>query len=344
MATDAARTETTTHRTEIEGSTTQTVVVGRKTAAGGPIGPAPILVPLDGSGLAATALPWAVALARRRAVPLLLARVVSPPGFPSPELAGTSAEQIIVEGEVAQARLYLRRVASGLAAGHAAPQIRTVVRVGVPAEELLVIENALRPQLVVMTTHGYTGVRRWVRGSVADKVLRHGSVPVFLVRPWEGGWSPADPDAFGRRVLVPFDGSAAANAALDHAARLAREAAGEVVLLGVAGPAAGDLARSVLDGYLAAAARRLRERSVAVCSLVVTHEDVATAIVDEAAALQADVIVMGTHGRDVFQRWFFGSVADRVATAAPLPILLVRPEAVTGALSPTTGSAAATAA
>ena len=306
--------------------TTQTAVAPNTPKEPACAGPAPILVPLDGSGLAAAALPWAVALGRRRAAPLLLVCVVPPPGFPSPELAGSSAGQMILEAELAGALRYLRRAASGLAAGRAGVQAHTLVRVGNPAEELLRVEAERRPQLVVMTTHGRSGLRRWLRGSVADKVLRHGTAPVFLVRPG-GGRSPAEPEAIGHRVLVAFDGSPAASAAATHAARLAREVAGDVALVGVIGPAAGDLARSVLEASLRAAARRVRQHGAAARTLVVASDDVAGAIVDAAAAQRADVIVMGTHGRDIFQHWLFGSVADRVAQAAPLPVLLVRPSA-----------------
>jgi nucleotide-binding universal stress UspA family protein len=141
-----------------------------------------ILVPLDGSALAESALPAALALARCFESKITLLRVAQAPllpnidGYSTVELDASLREQARQE-----AIEYLRGLAGSLR--QQGYDVRTHSAVGQPvAEHILNTADLLDVDTIVMSTHGWGGLRRWVYGSVADKVLRHAKVPVVLMR------------------------------------------------------------------------------------------------------------------------------------------------------------------
>ncbi len=136
-----------------------------------------ILLTLDRSPLAEKALPHAVALAQACHAALELVSVV-----PLSDVQA-SAEYVVYvdrDQEAAQCEEYLRRV-QGRLQGEGL-QVDATVRRGDVTEEILRHADERRADLIVMSTHGRSGLGRWVYGSIADRVLRHASVPVLLVR------------------------------------------------------------------------------------------------------------------------------------------------------------------
>jgi nucleotide-binding universal stress UspA family protein len=297
-----------------------------------------VLVPLDGSARAEHALPWAIDLAAMRHAPLRLLRVVSP-SIPmtieagaSPVAYGTAA--VVEEEPVVR---YLQQQVDAVLATSPGLTVSTTVRVGDPADQILTAAEEEQAQLVVLTTHGRTGLARWVRGSVAEKLVRYGAAPLLLIRPWDAAPAVAGRAHLGGRVLVPLDGSSLAEQVLPEALRLAAGAEGEVVLVTVT-PVEQEHAKHVAAArramvqsrgqgrtYLHDIARRLRSENTAVRTVVLTATDVAGAIVEQAAMDEADVIAMCTHGRGSTGRLLYGSVADRVAHEARVPVLLCHP-------------------
>jgi nucleotide-binding universal stress UspA family protein len=141
-----------------------------------------ILVPLDGSVLAEKALPPALELARSFDSKITLVRIAQIPTLPSvdgftfAELHATLREQAREE-----ASAYLRAQAGSLR--QQGYNVHHHLEVAQPvAECILETADLLNVDAIVMSTHGLGGVRRWVYGSVADKVLRHAKVPVLLIR------------------------------------------------------------------------------------------------------------------------------------------------------------------
>ncbi|HEX5504385.1 MAG TPA: universal stress protein [Thermomicrobiales bacterium] len=142
-----------------------------------------IVVPLDGSALAEAALPLATRLAGALGGELLLVRAVPPPG---PALTPDGLRALVagdeeVAAETAEARAYLAAVAGRLAARDYA--VGREVRLGAPAVVIDAVCRERGAALVVLATHGRTGLDRLLLGSVAEAVVRHGSAPVVLVRP-----------------------------------------------------------------------------------------------------------------------------------------------------------------
>ena len=207
-----------------------------------------ILVPLDGSFRAEQALPVAARLARASGGTLTLLKVVTAGiDMDLRPMELTKRAELSQEADVARAQEYLAQVASsddlkGI-------DVRTEVLTGTPAQAILLFAQLQPVDLLVMCSHGTTGIKRWLLGGVAEKVAHHATFPVLLLH--EGG--PAlvgtPPHAEGPlRVLVPLDGSVLAKAALVPAAQL-------VAALAAPGPAELHLTRVVALSGLSSSAR-----------------------------------------------------------------------------------------
>lgn len=141
-----------------------------------------VLVPLDGSELAERALPHAKTLAKRFSSKIFLLRVV----MPSPAL--TEIEPVAIDiqrAQITEAEEYLRRIRESLEAESL--DVQAEVAVGAPAETIIDYAAEHDVRLIVMHTHGRSGISRWVYGSVADRVLRGAKCPVLLVRTAQEG-------------------------------------------------------------------------------------------------------------------------------------------------------------
>jgi nucleotide-binding universal stress UspA family protein len=188
-----------------------------------------ILVPLDGSALAERALAVAAKLARASGGDLILVRALAATIEYGSPFVPQMVPLAIVEHE-REAQGYLTRLTdlpmlSGL-------PVKTCILADVPALAILNAAAEYRADIIVMTSHGRTGITRWVFGSVAEHVVRHAHLPVLVLRRrqlpfWTGGAElvenpktlgatrPSLPDL---RVLVPLDGSLLAEAVLEPAA------------------------------------------------------------------------------------------------------------------------------
>jgi nucleotide-binding universal stress UspA family protein len=143
-----------------------------------------ILVPLDGSDLAEAVLPHARALAQSVGAEIVLLRVLVPhiPDRP-PTIGQLFPDAIAKEAELAQQHVqeYLERVARPLQASgiHVSCEMRS----GHVADAILDIADEIGVDLIAMSTHGRSGLSRWLIGSVANKVVHAAKAPVLLVRP-----------------------------------------------------------------------------------------------------------------------------------------------------------------
>jgi nucleotide-binding universal stress UspA family protein len=138
-----------------------------------------ILVPLDGSDLARKALPYAEELAHRFEAELVLVQVVQP--IPVMAEYGAPFYELDFKQLYQEAELYLNGVKGELRELQIPAQ--TVVLGDRPvAEAIIDLAREKGADLIVMSTHGRSGLSRWVFGSVASKVLQHAPCPVYLVR------------------------------------------------------------------------------------------------------------------------------------------------------------------
>jgi nucleotide-binding universal stress UspA family protein len=285
------------------------------------------MVPLDGSALAERALPYAVAIARSTGGKLLLIRVVAPLRFPA-EYQPSGQTKAMVE-----AKAYLTRISEGLGAGLA---IETATYYEDPALALVNEVQRRAVDLVIMSTHGHSGVGSWIYGSITAQVFRHVNVPVLVVSPHCAGTWPTERPP---RILVPLDGSKLAEDVLDPTRDIARALGAEIHLTRVIAPST---FKHVVDypgvvgvphgasigdaeAYLETVAARLHEEGFAVTMQAVEAEGVAPSLAEVAEESGSDMIAMSTHGRSGVARLVMGSVASGAILKATVPIMLVRP-------------------
>src|SRR5437763_5958932 len=177
-----------------------------------------MLVPLDGSTRAERALPVAARIARATGGSIVLVQVATIPVTYAAYLGSSTHTLETVESELTEAESYLSTVAgSEVLQGI---ETETLALYGAVAASILSTAPSCKADLIVMTSHGYTGMERGVLGSVAQKVARHSPVPVLVLH--ETGAIPTGPhpDASPLRALVTLDGSVLATAAIEPAAKL----------------------------------------------------------------------------------------------------------------------------
>jgi nucleotide-binding universal stress UspA family protein len=279
-----------------------------------------LLVPLDGSALADAILPHVERFLADGPCDVLLLRVL-PPADAAEEVPG----QAQLERDAMQAHLDTTRARlEALGA-----RVTTIVREGDPAAEILFAIDQHSPSLVAMSSHGRSGVLRWIRGSVAERVLRSCATPMLLVTPRadEGGVEQRF-----RRILVPLDGGERSATILPAVTDLARRHDAEVLLLRVEqeGLSRPMLAVALNPAKVVESLRPWMERLASDgvrCRALAAQGDSASEILDAAEREGADLIAMTTHGRTGLSRLVDGSVSERVLRHCRRPLLVVHAEA-----------------
>jgi nucleotide-binding universal stress UspA family protein len=297
-----------------------------------------ILVPLDGSRFAERVLPLAAQLADSHHASIRLALVHTP----HPVLGSDGGPGMVPDLELRNREAEYLTAQMALLDPEGGRQVSTVHLDGDPGPALEAEAHRASVDLVVIATHGRGAFSRFWLGSVADYLVRHLGVPILLVRPAEEGAS--QPQFPFNHVLVPLDGSALAEQAIEPALALGTGAAPRFTLMSVIEPVLGvgepglpfavpvdprlfDEHRRGAELRLTAAAERLGGRGVQVETSLVTAAGVGAAIVEEAQRVGAGLISMMTHGDRGLRRLMLGSVADKVLRGATVPILLGRPAA-----------------
>ena len=299
-----------------------------------------VLVPLDGSPLAECALPYAARLARAGGSRLVLLRVIPEPDHN----AHTEALHEHVRART-EAERYLDQVMTRMAADPGTPAPETYVDEGEAAGRIIAQARQQRAAIIVMGTHGRSGLGRWLYGSVAERVLRDSGLPIFMVPAISSHTWPADRQP---RIMVTLDGSDFAREAIEPASEIAGALGADLLLIRALPPVVYpsnpyglyyvppivEVEADVADlaAQLEALAAPLRARGLAVTVKVVPgipDDAIAAAVRDE----RVDVVAMATHGRTGLPRLVMGSVATGVLHKANTPLLLVRPQAIHGAAS-----------
>ncbi len=280
-----------------------------------------ILVPLDGSKLSESVLPYATFVANRLQLPIDLLHVIDAENGMGSHAKGTD---------------YLTQVAAGLSNS----VVDCFIEDGKAAE--VIVDRAARDPgiLITMATHGRSGAQRWLLGSVAQKVLQATSSPLLLIRSKKE--TRSSDEARIRSVIVPLDGSHLAESIFPHVLYLAKHLNLEVVLIrsyivpttgyfvgtGVLPPAIGELASKIkkeTTEYLQARMEQLQAEGIDRVTCLALEGKGAEEIIDLAQKTSDNIVAMSTHGRSGMGRWVLGSVTDRVVCYCGDPVLVIRP-------------------
>jgi nucleotide-binding universal stress UspA family protein len=294
-----------------------------------------ILVPLDGSEVAEVALPYAEELSVKLGVGIELLRAVTLPVYSEP-LGGVYT----VEQEAALrtgAKAYLEQISGRLK--EKGITVSAEIICSTAAEGIIDYAFKDEVELIVLATHGHSGITRWALGSVADKVIRGTDKPVVLIR--AKGRSPAVPgQGMIKKIVVPLDGSKESEAVIPCVTWLAYGLGAEVVLFqALAGgfhtitakgynytifpeqQMASD--KAFAEDYLSSVGEQFKDKRITLNSEVRVGE-AAEGIIEFADDIEADMVAMSTHGRSGVSRWVMGSVAEKVLREGNRPLLLVR--------------------
>jgi nucleotide-binding universal stress UspA family protein len=297
------------------------------------VGMTNILVPLDGSPLAETVLPFVERLARRAGAHVTLLYVTPvPEGMAGPSDAPAVDRVMRRDRELAMSYLceHRRRLdAAGI-------DTDVAVAAGRPATEIVRHADEAGIDLIALSTHGRSGVQAWTHGSVADQVLHTTRTPLLLVRP--GDLWVAAPHGI-EQIIVALDGSWESETALAVAERLAKPADLPIVLIRcveplsvgfVADPSGipyvgiqATIAVMVQEArdYLEDIANRLRTRRMTV-KTEVSVGAAAPGIAAYARCSPDSVVVLASHARSGWRRALLGSVARRITQTVPTPVVV----------------------
>lgn len=335
-----------------------------------------ILVPLDGTELAVGILPYVSHLAKGLNVPVTLLSVIDPDALELPEYmrrapgathteyipGGMSAEMGVAHAEESRERTGVHRHETGRpyasqlfdnaeesvrarlieAAGRLRNDgVKAEYRIafGKPAEKIAEVAAIEGCDLVAMSTHGRNALGRGILGSVTDKVVHIGHLPVLTITPerardyWKEG-------ATISKIMVPLDGSPEAESVLPYVEELAAKLSIEVMLVRVlklvdwtSSYAFNYTAMDELEAeletdaadYLKRIARRLADKGLKVEWKLLWGAP-AVAIVDLARETPHDLVALATHGRSGLTRWVLGSVAEAIVRASGDPVLIIPPK------------------
>lgn len=285
-----------------------------------------ILVPLDETELAESALPWAAEVARVLGLSIHLVAVYDydVEGWRKAGIDPDSGPAGVAD----TLQSYLEKAISR--PPFEAVEHTSEVRLGNVAEQLNDVANEGDTRFIVMASQGEGGLSRFRRGSIADALVRDGSTPVLIVREGER-------KAALRRILVTLDGSEVSEVALAPARELAAAAGAEVHLMRVINPVVDSGWTGVGPAPdMGMITEQLTESAIAYLNAKALPDEKADvlfgrpldAILQYAEEHDCDVIVMGSHGRGGIVRLALGSTADAVMRASDRPVLIIPHRAV----------------
>jgi nucleotide-binding universal stress UspA family protein len=289
-----------------------------------------ILVPLDGSGLSEASLPAAAGLAEKLGSSVTLLHVIEQDA-PS----AVHKERHLTEANEAEA--YLRE--AGKRAFPRSVQWQTHVHTAPVADVARsIVEHAtgeFQPDLIVTCTHGRSGVRDVLFGSIAQQIIAQGTTPLLLIKPGAGAFElrslliPLDPDAMHDESLPAAEALAKAfGARLDLLsviptyATLAGEQAATGSLMPATTQAMLDLREEHARDHLSRYLDRFKALGIA-CSASTLRGDPAATIIKTAVLAAADMIVLSTHRKAGLGAFWSRSVAPKVAQGTRVPVLLL---------------------
>jgi nucleotide-binding universal stress UspA family protein len=281
-----------------------------------------IIVPVDGSKLAEAAIPYALAIAAKARSKLRFVLV---------------HEERYQPLQIDPANVYIKQLTRQYE-GQLGSSLSSIIITGRAAPQLVQHAGEIGADLVVMSTHGWGGLRRAWLGSVADELIRSTDIPVMVVRPRADESLPVfDP----KEILVPLDGSNLAEAALGPAADLARLWDAELALVQAvyplnlaadpAFPLTGgydseltEMQRETAAGYVRTLSEALRARGIRASGVALSGQaPVPQCLIELAAPGRVSLVAIATHGRGGFRRLVLGSVSDKLVRAAEVPVLVI---------------------
>jgi nucleotide-binding universal stress UspA family protein len=292
-----------------------------------------MLVPLDGSKIAEAVLPYARMLAENLQIPVELLTVVNVAETSKHVHAGQFTYfDTLIRDQVLSVEKYL----NGVAKSFQGETVSCSVEKGITAGTILNKAEADNGTLIAMATHGRSGLKRWLLGSIAEKVLRAAKNPLFLIRANEE--ATTDGKTVLDSVIVPLDGSELAESVLPHAVELAKALDSKLRLMRSYDVTGMTLSYRDYSGFTALSAKckneaisyldvkvnQLKKEKLSDVASFLREGEPAEEIIEAAKGAPNSLIAMCTHGRSGVDRWMLGSVTEKVVRHSGNPVLVIR--------------------
>lgn len=202
-------------------------------------------------------------------------------------------------------------------------KVEREVRIGDPVREIIKTAILLPATLILMSTHGRSGIERIRKGSVTEQVLKQSPCPVFILHSSRPEPSDSRTEQLFKRILVPLDGTDASSAILECVERFAKMHDSEVVLFH------DEIEHAESDDERAAIKDKLQEQSVALANTglrvsldMTTYRRPIREILDKIDAMNIDLVSMATHGDGGERRAMDESVTAEVVRHSNCPLLV----------------------
>jgi nucleotide-binding universal stress UspA family protein len=284
-----------------------------------------ILIPLDGSEIGELALVYAKELACTMDLEVQMACATERQDEPTLRMCG-----LYLEGVAERLQTQVKRV-------NPRSNIKTVIVDGAPGEAVIDYSEKEAIDLVIITSHGGSGIMPWAMGSTANKIMQRCQAPVLMVRASKSLLKRKPVKVF-KKILLPVDGSTSGEASLELVKSIAASLNSEVILVFVVenvqyvhtigGPdhfayteQQIELMKEEGRAYTEKVQRTLK--GISVKSIVRVGEP-AHEILKAATEENVNLIAMASHGKHGVTRWMLGSVSDKILHAGKEPILLVK--------------------
>ena len=285
-----------------------------------------ILVTTDFSNKSKEALPFAAAFARQFGGGVTLLNVLEP----SSHFVGLESMALLQTGDATMGRLYAGLDAMAGQSFGKGIQVETQVRTGKPYRQIIKAARDSKTDLLVMATHGYTGLKHALLGSTTERVVRQAPCPVLTVH-------GSDLESKAGSVLVATDFSDNAAQSFPWALAVAKAFGARLTLMHVVekfpidAMLGRELTRDNVKQLMSETQDRLETLAASLADekghppeLVVRYGKPFDEITRVARELGASLIVIATHGHTGLNRVYLGSVAERVVRHAHCPVLVVR--------------------
>lgn len=293
-----------------------------------------ILLPLDGSLLAECAIPHVRALASPGYTRITAARVLGPTTEVNTD---QPVDPLSWRFNRAEAETYLAQAAEIIDKARR-PPAETLLLEGDPAQRLIEFAHMHGVDLIVLASHGQSGVSRWNVSSVVRKIIQNANLSIMLVRAYS--CHPGDMTAVQyRHVLTPLDGSLRAEAALPVAASIVQAHRGELILAHILQqpeviqrlPLPAEDQQQIeqvvqrglqaVDQYVELLKARLPAHTTVKVQVSNNVSSSLTQIIEDT---QVDLVVLNAHGHSGDSRRPFGSIATNLIEYGTTPLLMLQ--------------------
>jgi nucleotide-binding universal stress UspA family protein len=274
-----------------------------------------IVVTLDGSKLAEVALPYAEEMAAKMGYDMVLLSVIDGQDI-SEHLRYLKYIKKVEEITKYHALKYIE-YGKGQDIN-----INAVIREGNPADDIIQYTQSIGYPLIIMASHGRSGIGRWTVGSVADKVVRSTRYqPVMLIR-GKASRSDIREKRIMKKALVPLDSSDTSERVIPYVLKIANKLKMELTLLQVI-PRTNHVNLIEIEARLNKLCNRIREHKITV-DYKIGIGSVAENIIDFADEFAFDLVAMSTRGTNKNDLFSLGSVAQKVFLGGNTPLLLIK--------------------